>query len=77
MLCIPKNKSGYKLYGSQDILALLISLRYFLSPNRYNELLSKIDYALHTKLAKRLVSINVTVVENIMGLNCDWLKLKL
>ena len=77
MLCIPKNKSGYKLYGSQDILALLISLRYFLSPNRYNQLLNKIDYALHTKLAKRLISINVTVVENIMGLNCDWLKLKL
>ena len=77
MLYIPKNKSGYKPYGSQDILALLISLRYFLSPNRYNHLLSKIDNALHHKLANRLVSVDITVVENIMGLNCDWLKLKL
>lgn len=76
MLCIPKNQSGYKHYGSQDILALLIALRYFLPFNRYNNLLTKIDYILHKKLAKRLVSVNVKAVENIMGLNCDWLKLK-
>lgn len=76
LLEIPKNDSGHRRYGIQDILALLISLRYFLSPNRYNHLLNKIDYALHKKLEHRLGSINVSVVENIMGLNCPWLLLK-
>lgn len=77
MLCIPKNQSGHRPYGTQDILALLISLRYFLSPSRYNNLLNKINYALHNKLQHRLTSIDITVIKNIMGLNCDWQKLKL
>lgn len=75
MLGIPKNKSGHRPYGTQDVLALLISLRYFLSPNRYNNLLNKINYALHNKLQHRLTSIDISVVENIMGLNCNWLLL--
>ena len=77
LLEIPANASGYRPYGTQDILALLIVLRYFLSPTRYNNLLKKIDYSLHKKLAFRLHSIDVSVVKNAMGLNCDWLKLRL
>ena len=74
LLQIPENKSGHLLYGSNDILALLISLRYFIQQDRYNHLLKRIDYALHQKLEKRLHSISITEVENIMGLNCDWLE---
>ena len=75
-LVIPKTDAGYMNYGRNDILALLISLRYFVASDRYNHLLDKIDRALHKKLEKRLKSVNISVVENIMGLNCDWLALK-
>ena len=62
--------------NSYDILALLIALKYFVSPLRYDRLLKRIDFALHEKLKKRLHSIDITEVKRIMGLNCDWLKLK-
>lgn len=76
LLEIPEGKSGYMHFGKCDILASLIALRYFVAPTRYNHLLDKIDRALHKKLAKRLKSVDVSVVEKIMGLNCNWLLLK-
>lgn len=76
LLKIPKNSSGHIYYGTHDILALLIALKYFVSPLIYDRLLKRIDFALHEKLKKRLHSIDITEVKRIMGLNCDWLKLK-
>lgn len=76
MLNIPKNKKGYK-YGKNDILALLIAMKYFLQPNRYRNLIKHINYALNKKLAKRLYSISPTEIKNIMGLNDDWKTLPL
>lgn len=74
-LNIPKNNKGYK-YGTQDILALLIAMKYFMHTDRYHSLIGHIDYALHDKLSKRLSTIPISDIENIMGLNGDWLKLK-
>ena len=74
-LHIPKNGKGYK-YGTKDILALLISLKYFMQPDRYDRLLDRIYYALHNKLSKRLNSISIADVEAVMGLTVNWIELK-
>lgn len=71
---IPKNKKGYK-YGTQDILALLIAMKFFSQPDRYQRLIKKIDYALNHKLAYRLHSISCDDIRKIMGLVVDWQKL--
>lgn len=75
-LNIPCNNNGHLYYGTQDILALLICLKYFMQYDRYNRLLDKIEYALHNKLANRLKSVDISSVEKIMGLNSDWMVLK-
>lgn len=74
-LNIPRNQKGYK-YGKTDILALIICLKYFMHPNRYNALLREIDFALHKKLQHRLNVIDVRDVKEVMGLNCNWLQLR-
>ena len=56
-LTIPRNRKGYK-YGKCDILALLIAMKYFLHPDRFDKLIYHIDYALNEKLKKRLRSIH-------------------
>ena len=73
-LGIPKNAKGYK-YGTQDILALLIAMKYFSQPDRYNRLINKVNYALNKKLASRLHTIPSEDIRNIMGLVGDWQKL--
>lgn len=75
LLHIPKNNKGYK-YGTEDILALLIAMKYFMHKDRYSHLIRHIDYALHGKLEKRLHSVSITYVENIMGLINTWTDLK-
>lgn len=75
-LGIPINNKGYK-YGTQDILALLIAMKYFSHPSRYEHLIAHIDYALRQKLSHRLKSISVTDIEKIMGLIGNWKSLKL
>ena len=71
LLNIPSNSKGYK-YGTHDVLALLITMKYFMHPNRYEKMIGKIEYALHRKLGKRLTSIDISEVENIKGLKGDW-----
>ena len=70
-LKIPRNDKGYK-YGTQDVLALLIAMKYFLQGDRYRKLIKHIDYALNIKLAKRLHSISVDDIKSIMGLTGNW-----
>ncbi len=73
-LDIAKNKKGYK-YGKNDILALLIAMKYFLQPDRYRHLLARIDYALNSKFAKRIHSTSPEGIRNIMGLTGEWKQL--
>lgn len=74
-LGIPQNAKGYK-YGVQDVLSLLISMKYFSNPERFRKLITRIDYALNTKLSGRLKSINISDVQDIMGLKSNWTDLK-
>lgn len=76
LLNIPCNNSGHLYYGTQDILALLICLKYFMQHDRYNDLLNKIDYTLNNKLKHRLKSIDVADVAKIMGLHYNWMNLQ-
>ncbi|MDD6134946.1 MAG: Abi family protein [Selenomonas montiformis] len=70
-LDVPKNDKGYK-YGTKDILALLISMKYFLQADRYCKLIKKIDYALNYKLARRIHTIPCDDIRKVMGLVNDW-----
>ena len=70
-LRIPINKKGYK-YGTNDILALLIAMKYFLQGDRYQKLIKRINYALNKKLAKRLHTISCDDIKRIMGLVGAW-----
>ena len=70
-LTIPRNRKGYK-YGKCDILALLIAMKYFLHPDRFDKLIYHIDYALNEKLKKRLRSIPCSDIQKIMGLLGNW-----
>ena len=74
LLRIPRNQKGYK-YGTQDILALLIAMKFFMQPSRYAHLIRKVNYSLNEKLSKRLHTIPVTDIENIMGLYQGWTSL--
>lgn len=71
LLGIPRNKKGYK-YGKQDILALLIAMKFFVHPDRFSSLIYHIDFALNEKLRKRLHSIPCTDIQRTMGLLGDW-----
>lgn len=71
VLDIPRNRKGYK-FGTNDILALLIAVRYFAQSQRYDHLLGRIDFALNTKLASRLHTIPIEDIREIMGLECAW-----
>lgn len=71
MLGIPKNNKGYK-YGTQDILALLVAMKFFLQPDRYAKLISRVSYALNKKLDHRLHSIPCDDIRRIMGLVGNW-----
>jgi abortive infection bacteriophage resistance protein len=71
LLNIPKNNKGYK-YGVRDILALLIAMKFFMHPSRYDALIKHINYSLYHKLEKRLSTISISDVENIMGLKNSW-----
>lgn len=73
-LALPHNAKGYK-YGTQDILALLVAMKYFSQSDRYQRLIHKIDFALNKKLAHRLHSISVEDIMQIMGLVGDWQQL--
>ncbi len=70
-LGIPHNAKGYK-YGTQDILALLIAMKFFLHQDRYSHLIQRIDYALNAKLFRRLHTIPCSDIQEIMGLVGDW-----
>jgi hypothetical protein len=75
-LSIHNNKKGYK-HGTQDILALLIAMKYFLQPGRYSRLIGRVDYALNTKLSRRLRTIPCSDIQEVMGLldSYDWARI--
>lgn len=74
-LDIQRNAKGYK-YGKQDVLALLIAMKYLMQPNRYSKLIKRIHYALDKKLAHRLHSISISDVSEVMGLCDNWKELQ-
>lgn len=70
-LNIPSNSKGYK-YGTQDVLALLIAMKYFLQRDRYRHLIEHVSYALNQKLALRLQPVPYNIIKDTMGLIGNW-----
>ena len=74
LLNIPTNEKGPK-HGREDVLALLIVLKFFISAKHYPLLIAKIESQLN-KLSSKLNVINISDVMNIMGLVPNWTDLK-
>lgn len=74
-LGIPVNQKGYK-HGTEDVLAVLIALKPFMSAFRYKKLIDNISFSLQNKLAQRLKSISIDDVKDVMGLKGNWIELK-
>ena len=74
-LGIPHNTKGYK-HGTQDILALLIAMKYFLQADRYANLIRRVDFALNREFARKLHTIPCSDIQEIMGLvdGYKWMK---
>lgn len=62
-------------YGREDLLALLIVLKYFVSHKHYPLLIAQIDSQI-TKLDSKLHTISISEVKKIMGLVPNWTDLK-
>ncbi len=73
-LHIPKNSKGYK-YGTNDILAVLITMKHFMPKDRYATLIVKIEEIL-TKLSSKLFVVKIDEVNHIMGLVPNWTDLR-
>lgn len=63
------------IYGREDVLALLIVLKYFIPAKHYTLLIARIENRLN-KLSASLSTISITKVMNIMGLPPNWTQLK-
>lgn len=74
ILTIPANIKGPK-YGREDILALLITMKYFMKPKHYNLLIANIENQL-LKLSSKLMTISINEVTEVMGLYKTWIDLK-
>lgn len=74
LLAIPTNKKGPK-YGREDILALLIVMKFFMKDKRYNFMIADVENQL-IKLSSKLITININNVTEIMGLYKTWTNLK-
>lgn len=75
ILNIPCNAKGYK-YGINDMLALLIAMKPFMQEARFSHLVDRINYALNTKLKRRLNSHAFEYVTHTMGLVDSWTNIK-
>ena len=75
VLNIPCNAKGYK-YGINDMLALLIAMKPFMQEARFSHLVDRINYALNTKLKRRLNSHAFEYVTHTMGLVDSWTNIK-
>lgn len=72
---IPKNDKGDPKCGSQDILALLIAFKHFLSHSDFYNLIIELRWALSALKDEEPINIYIKVLEK-MGLNNDaWEKL--
>lgn len=74
LLNIPSNEKGPK-HGREDVLALLIVLKFFISAKHYPLLIAKIENQLD-KLSSKLNVINIRDVMNVMGFVPNWTDLK-
>ena len=74
LLKLPINNKGPK-YGREDILALLIAMKYFMKPKRYNLLITNIENQI-LKLSSKLTTISIYDVTEVMGLYKTWTELK-
>lgn len=74
LLRLPINNKGPK-YGREDILALLIAMKYFMKPKRYNFLIADIENQI-LKLSSKLTTILIHDVTEVMGLYKTWTELK-
>lgn len=75
LLKIPTNKQNVYTSGKEDVLALLIVLKYFVDKERYCNMLKKIEEAIN-KLSKNLKVITISPVIKKMGFVGNWLELK-
>lgn len=73
-LNIPKNNSMYA-YGKNDLFALLICLKLMLSPEDFNTLCNKI-FGRIKSLEKKLYSIGIANIIDIMNFPLEWRKIK-
>lgn len=73
-LRIPSNEKGPK-YGREDVLALLIVLKFFISTRHYPLLIAKIENQLN-KLSSKLSVVSIQDVMQVMGLVPNWTDLK-
>lgn len=72
---IAKNSNGNEyLYGKRDFFATVIIFRYLLSNNDFKKFISQLKFILDN-LNKRLNSINISVIKEIMGLPPNWLSI--
>lgn len=74
LLNIPSNEKGPK-YGREDVLALLIVLKFLISPARYSLLIAQIETQLNI-LSAKLNVISINDVMKVMGLVPNWTDLK-
>jgi len=74
LLKLPINNKGPK-YGREDILALLIAMKYFMKPKRYNLLITNIENQI-LKLSSKLTTISIYDITEVMGLYKTWTELK-
>ena len=72
---IAKNSNGNEyLYGKRDFFATVIIFRYLLSNNDFRKFISQLKSILDS-LNKRLNSINISDIKEIMGLPPNWLSI--
>lgn len=72
---IAKNSKGDEyIYGKRDFFATVIIFRYLLSNNDFKKFISQLKFILDS-LNKRLNSIHISVIKEIMGLPNDWYKI--
>lgn len=70
---IVKSESGEYLNGKRDLFAVLIALKLTLSKTEFKEVVKDVEAELNA-LSKKLHTINITTILEMMGFPTDWKK---
>ena len=70
---IVKSESGEYLNGKRDLFAVLIALKLTLSKTEFKEVVKDVETELNA-LSKKLHTINITTILEMMGFPTDWKK---